>query len=235
MKSLAGSVLNPILDFLYPPVCFTCNTRLQDDEQLICTACWQSFDPVDPFDDAWRTMAAKLQAGGSVTGMVSCFLFEKDNRLQDVIHLLKYKGMKSLGVKLGREIGFRIRQEFPSRHFDYILPVPLHRVRRRERGYNQAEIISRGIAMVISAPVDTRFLFRKKYTPSQTQLDIPRREENVADAFRIHPKRAALLDGTTVLIVDDVMTTGSTISACAKILKESGVCRIYAASVALAQ
>ncbi len=235
MKSCCHRLLSPVLDFIYPPVCCTCNASLQAGEDQICTTCWTRFVRVDALHPLWRKMQAKLASEAGIANLVSCYLFEKDNVIQDVIHLLKYKGMKSIGLRLGAEIGARIREQLVSKHIDVIVPVPLHPVRKRERGYNQADILSRGISRVISAPVDTRFLIRKRYTPSQTQLDVHERRGNVRDAFMLNPKKRGEVKDRSFMIVDDVMTTGSTLCACAGVLRACGASVVYAASVALAR
>jgi ComF family protein len=235
MQSLYRAFLAPVLDFIYPRICFTCSAMLAFNETRICSACWQSFLRLDRTHPTWQEIEAKLVDGDIISSLTSCFLFERDGKLQNVIHLLKYGGMKSIGVRLGREIGTKLQEQNGSGGIDYLLPVPLHRVKKRERGYNQAEILSRGIAEVTHLPIASSFIYRKKYTVSQTQLDLSRRKENVTDAFRINPKKVGEVKDKSFLIVDDVITTGSTLNACAKVLKQLGASRIEVASVALAQ
>ncbi|MBI1807447.1 MAG: ComF family protein [Ignavibacteria bacterium] len=229
------SVLNPIRDFIYPPICFTCNQLLQDDEMRICRACWNSFAKMNPSHPTWVEIKGKFEAEGVVQDILSCFLFEKEGKLQDVVHLLKYRGMKSLGERLGLEIGERIVSDPIFSRADYLIPVPLHKLKRRERGYNQSEHICKGIATVTNIPTHTALIKRLKYTESQTQLNIDQRKENVGNAFEINPKCRPNIEGKSFILVDDVITTGSTINACARILVANGARNVLAASVALAQ
>jgi len=143
--------------------------------------------------------------------------------------------MKSLGVRLGKEIGNRIKacQTFSSA--DYLLPIPLHRLKQRERGYNQSEYICRGISEATGIPVGGSILYRTKYTKSQTQLNLGERRANVGDAFKVNPKFQSEIRGKSFILVDDVITTGSTITACARELRTNGGRTILAVSVALAK
>ncbi|MBI4549265.1 MAG: ComF family protein [Ignavibacteriae bacterium] len=205
-----------------------------DGESRVCSTCWNSFRKVDHGDPTWLEFKAKFEREGVVNDFLSCFLFEKDGKLQDVIHHLKYSGMKSLGMQLGKEIGTRINSYLEFSSADYLIPVPLHKLKQRERGYNQSEYLCKGIAEVTRIPMNTGLLTRKKYTESQTQLNFEQRQENVGDAFEIHPKRQSDIQGRKFILVDDVITTGSTINACAKELIDHGAKTVLVASTALA-
>lgn len=228
-------LVRPVQNFIYPPVCFTCNALLQNDEERICVECWNSFTRLDSSHPTWREIHGKLHSEGVVENLISCYLFEKDGKLQDVIHHLKYGGIKSFGVRLGRELGKRVLQEKLFDGIDFLVPVPLHKLKRRERGYNQCEYICKGIFAVTNIPIADAFLERKKYTQSQTQLNLQERKENVSEAFKVRPDALRIICGKSFLLVDDVITTGSTIQACAQQLRTAGAAKILAASVALAQ
>ena len=118
---------------------------------------------------------------------------------------------------------------------DGIIPIPLHKLKERERGYNQSEDICRGISAVIQRPVAADLVKRSKYTVSQTHLTADERKKNVGDAFEIQPRQLMGIKGKCFLVVDDVITTGSTIQAIAKLLKDAGAARVIAASAALAK
>ena len=235
MNIFTRTFLTPVLDFIYPPVCFTCNRMLAEGETRVCNRCWGSFVRVTPDHPIWQEIEQRLSGEIRLSGLVSSYLFEKNSRLSEVIHLLKYSGIKSLGTKLGREIGDRFEEWNLTRGIDYLIPVPLHPLKKRERGYNQAEIIARGISEVTRIPVDASFLVRKKYTASQTRLDRSQRLENVAGAFAVRQTRMMDAADRSFVLVDDVITTGATIGACMKILKSLGAAGVYASSVALAQ
>ncbi|MBI1804540.1 MAG: ComF family protein [Ignavibacteriae bacterium] len=228
-------VIVPLRDFIYPPVCFTCKTLLSEDVTRVCARCWNSFTRIDSRHPTWNEIQQKFETERIVEGILSSFLFEKDGKLQEVIHHLKYSGMKSLGVRLGEELGKRIVLDERFADADFLVPVPLHKLKQRERGYNQSEYICRGISHVSGIAIADSFVIRAKYTQSQTQLNVSERRENVGEAFRVLPAAVPRIGGKTFILVDDVVTTGSTIDACAREFLASGARRVLAASVALAQ
>jgi ComF family protein len=140
--------------------------------------------------------------------------------------------MTAIGVEFGRELAPTVQDLLGGLRVTGIVPVPLHRARLRERGYNQSEQIARGVAAVTGFPVCNRLLRRIHYTESQTTLRVEDRRRNVAGAFSL--LQSAPVQGGTFLIVDDVITTGSTICECSRVLLDAGAERTFACSVALA-
>lgn len=181
-------------------------------------------------------MFERLTAGESrhTSDLLSLYYFEKEGTLQSIIHQLKYDGMTTLGVELGRKLGEKLRER-AAVGIDGVIPVPLHSTKLRERGYNQSEYIARGIREVTGIPVYSSLLQRHKYTTSQTQLNATERKENVGDAFSVNKRYLVDIHGKTFLIVDDVITTGATIEACAEVLMKNGAAKAFAGSVALAE
>ena len=232
---IAKSILEPIVQFVYPPICLACSGTLQQKERLVCETCWQSIESVHPEDDLYQQFLAKLTGEGLISRLFSPFYFEKEGQLQSIIHGLKYQGYTSLGVKAGRKVGELIEVADDLPKADVLLPVPLHPLKKRERGYNQSELICQGIEEVTGIPVRTDLLHRKKYTVSQTQLSFEERKENVGDAFEINEKRRDDISGKSFILVDDVITTGSTINACARELGDAGAVGVHAAAIALAK
>jgi ComF family protein len=145
---------------------------------------------------------------------------------------LKYNGKFSIGFFLGKILADALKDKFNEWEFDYIVPVPLHHLKRAERGYNQSDFIARGIKSIIKIPINAKILIRTRFTESQTNLNMQERNENMKNAFSV--KRKKLLKGKTILLIDDVITTGATISECGRILLENGAVKVYAASVAIA-
>ncbi len=231
---LLRHLLNPLIHFIYPPVCLTCRTMLDSGEDRICAACWKSFTMLDPSGPRMEQVRMRVRHEGGVADCVSCYSFEKEGRFQEVIHLLKYGGMSTLGVRLGREIGEKILSDPVFAAADCLVPVPLHPLKRRERGYNQCDYLCRGISQITGMPVRNALLARKKYTVSQTQLSMDERRANVAGAFAVQPRLRETARGRTIIIVDDVITTGATISACAQTLRASDAECVLAASAGLA-
>ncbi len=227
--SFCKAILSPFIEFIYPAVCLGCRLPLSTNEQIVCARCWETIRPVHEADEEFREMAERLSASGYIDGLVACYLFEKDGVLQSLIHELKYGGMSAIGAHLGEHLGARVLHVTQGESVAGLIPVPLHPVKKRERGYNQSECICRGIARVTGLPVFSSMLRRTKYTKTQTQLTVMERERNVKDAFAVSGQLAG-----TVILVDDVITTGATINASARALAAHGAKRIYACSIALA-
>jgi len=233
MNLLYRHIIAPVRDLLYPPLCLSCSRYLEEDGTRVCRDCWDRIVRITPDHPTWAAIHHRLRDRGNVRGLIACFLYEGEGPLRDLLHLLKYGGMSSLGIRLGRELGGRLRAAGCTP--ELLIPVPLHRIVQRERGYNQSESICRGIEEITGTPVETRALRRVRHTKSQTHLSLELRSENVAGAFAVEPGLAPCVAGKRLLLVDDVMTTGSTVSACAESLIASGAAEVGAASIALAR
>jgi ComF family protein len=142
--------------------------------------------------------------------------------------MIKYENKKNLGVKMGIILGKRLIEKNVGA--DLIIPVPLHLSRKRERGYNQSEVIASGVSKELKIPVELGILKRKKFTRSQTKLNREERLLNVSEAFNINHN--VDLSGKTVFILDDVITTGATISGCAELIKNNNAKKVIALSLA---
>ncbi|MBX7042328.1 MAG: hypothetical protein K1X85_05450 [Ignavibacteria bacterium] len=150
-----------------------------------------------------------------------------------IIHAVKYSGFRDAGTFLGKLIGIEIikrKIDLP----DVLIPVPLHPGRLRERGYNQSMQICKGISKVTGSKIDGKLVARSRYTETQTKLGREERAENVLNAFSIQPGRAKEITGMSIMIADDVITTGATINEIAKLLREKDCGKITAVSAAMA-
>ena len=175
----------------------------------------------------------KLLSEGNISDLVSCFVFEKEGPFQDIAHALKYKEYKSLGVELGICIGEALKER--NLGIDILIPVPLHRIKQRERGYNQSEFIAHGIAAVTGNPVVSNAVRRIRHTRSQTKLNIEERRKNMDHAFEMTPYSTNIVSGKKCLLVDDIITSGATTNSCAQVILSAGSAKVIAASAALAK
>ncbi len=210
------------ISLLFPRLCYGCGNHLLRNETHICTECYvviprtnYHFEEVNP--------VAQLFWGRCHIEKAAAFSFyNKGSRIRNLIHNLKYKGIDEIGYELGRIYGLSLNSSDFTNDVDIILPVPLHPEKKRIRGFNQSEIISNGIADVTGLPVDTLSLTRVAISATQTKRSRYDRWTNVEGIFRVQDP--GLLKGKHVLLVDDVITTGSTIEACAsELLKVEGV------------
>jgi len=151
--------------------------------------------------------------------------------IQNLIHALKYQGCKSLGVALGKYAGIQVRPMIPPELDLVLIPIPLHPIKLRERGYNQSDYIAEGFAVSLQLPVRKDILRRIKNTVTQTQLTAEERHQNMQDAFSVK-KNVDLTKVKNVILIDDVLTTGSTMNSAAEVLKKVGIQRIYGLTVA---
>ncbi len=225
----------PARDFIFPPLCFSCSARLLDTESRLCSSCWQSIERVHADDETVRILRERFSAEGHINEFYSCYYFEESGVFQQLVHSLKYNAITLLGVELGKHIGLMLKENINVQSVDGIVPVPLHKLKQRERGYNQSEFICRGISAAIRRPVVSTLVKRSKNTVSQTHLTADERKKNVGSAFSLQPSGKDTVNGKTFLVVDDVITTGSTIQALAKLLKDAGAARVIAVSAALAK
>lgn len=230
---LKQNFLKPILDFVFPPVCLLCKNII-DDNAKICTECWDSFTEVDEKHPDYLVLKNRFVSGGVINNFTSSFLFEKKGKFQEAIHLLKYKGIKSIGLKLGLVLGEKINQNnFGT--IDIVAPVPLHKLKLRERGYNQTDFICEGISQATEYITKFDLISRTKYTQSQTALTFQQRNENVSDAFVLNDKYKDSIQNKVVLLVDDVITTGATIEAAGRVIRAGGAKTVFSASTGVAE
>lgn len=224
--------LNNLLNLFFPRLCLVCNTPLQGGEEHICLQCLSSL-PRTGFDYLEENPTCHLLAGKAPICHAVAFLrFDKGSQVQQLIHELKYYGNKEIGFRLGRMAGQHYREAILSDRPDLIIPVPLHPKRKKKRGYNQAEWIACGINSVLRLPIDTTSLCRIRNTDSQTHKQIYDRWLDAGETFSV--TRPDTLQGKHILLIDDVVTTGSTLSACAEALLTVPGVRVSVMTVAMA-
>ncbi len=218
-----------IFDFFLPRFCPGCNNKLLPDDNPVCTECLSSIlvaDEIRLEDEYDRNfLSSKI-----IKDFYSRFVFETDKTLQYVIHALKYQKKFKLGIYLGEILGEGIKTH--DWLIDLIVPVPIHHLKKAERGYNQSDYIVKGLSKSLKIPYSTKMIKRTRHTESQTKLKMKARAQNVADAFDVrNPKK---LSGKNILIVDDIITTGATIQECGRALVKGGAKTVYACSIGIA-
>ena len=144
------------------------------------------------------------------------FTFQKGSKFRKLLHSLKYRGKSEIGILLGKELAAEMLSSKNYSDIDYIIPVPLHPKRQKQRGYNQSEMIGVGMSKVLKIPMLTEVLIRNLETVTQTKMTKDERWKNVSGKFIISD--GEILKNKHVLLVDDVVTTGSTLEACGEVL-----------------
>lgn len=221
-----------LLNLFYPNLCASCKEVLLKNEKTICVNCLIDMPRNLDFKDADNPVAKMFWGKVKLEHAFSSFSFVKNGKIQTLMHELKYKGNTDVGEILGVEVGKDIKRIECLSDIDFIVPVPLHKKRLLQRGYNQSEFIAIGIAKVIDSLVDTSVLKRSNNSASQTKKSKYERWENVGDIFEITDKNK--FEGKHLLLVDDVVTTGATLEACCKKLEEVDGLRISIVTLASA-
>lgn len=220
------------VSLFFPRVCASCANTLLRHEQCICQFCLHHL-PATDFHRFRDNPVAKLFWGrAEVEAAAACFYFHKGSRVQHLVHGLKYKGLKETGIFLGRHYGRILQRCEDFSDVDYVVPVPLHVRKKRQRGYNQSELFARGLALSMGAVADTKTLVRISATETQTRKSRFLRWENVKEVFFLTDPQ--MFRGKHVLLADDVVTTGATLEACVHEIRKSGEVRVSIACIACA-
>jgi ComF family protein len=215
-------IWDDFISLLFPRLCYACGNHLMRNESLICTECFVVI-PRTNYHNEKDNPVARLFWGRCMIERAAAFsYYNKGSRIRNLIHNLKYKGVKEIGYELGRIYGLSLKASGFMNDIDLIIPVPLHPDKKRIRGFNQSETISTGIADSSFKAVDTKSLERKMVSATQTKRSRYERWTNVENIFQVIDPQA--VTGKHVLLVDDVITTGSTIESCTnELLKIEGV------------
>jgi len=219
-----------ILDLLFPPQCIGCGSK----GSFLCSSCERSLLRLNP---PFCEKCGKPLIRGSlcptcfkqplaaIDGIRSPFLFR--DLVREAIHYFKYRNYKVLARPLGQLLAdYLASNPLPV---DVLVPVPLHPKRLRQRGYNQSSLLAMEIGRILSLPVVKDSLVRAQNTPSQINLRAEERRKNVQGAFKCRDER---LRGRKVILIDDVCTTGATLDACAKALKDIGATSVWGLTLA---
>ncbi|HEY4786405.1 MAG TPA: ComF family protein [Bacteroidales bacterium] len=225
------SFANDFIGLFYPKICASCSELLVRNEILFCTTCRYELPRTNFHLDKENEVAQIFWGRVPVENATAHFYFHKGGRVQELLHKLKYKGQKEIGVELGKIIGKELEQS-PFNQVDAIIPVPLHPSKKRKRGYNQSECVASGIASAMSKPLNINSLVRVVANPTQTRKHRFERWTNVEGIFALKEQRS--IENKHILLVDDVVTTGATLEACASALLQAKNVKVSIATVAKA-
>jgi ComF family protein len=227
ISSLGSKIFDPLLDVVATKTCYVCDARL-NQSSFICDNCLEDM-PLPPDPEEVLNILINAFPGDdlAISKAFSLLRATTDSPYMDLIHSMKYQSFENIGKMFGKLLGeylFLIE----ATNYDRIVPIPIHSARLRERSFNQAEAIARGISDVLQIPIDNKTLHRKKYTQTQTKLSQSERKQNVKDVFGVESLE---LIGEKILLVDDVMTTGSTLNYSAEMLLERGARFVHSAVI----
>jgi len=218
LANILSSFYHDIVNIIFPNNCAICNQLVAENQNCICTRCFSNFKPT-----GLENWIDNLRIAAGIDAVYSAWF--ATGSVKDIIYSIKYHNQPRLGEELGR----RIAAEIPIDELDEIdtiTAVPLNSTRKRERGYNQSEWICRGLSKAWGIPYQNNLIKRIKYTHTQTDLNAKERKENMTNAFSFRRE----VDSLSVVIVDDVITTGATLSACAVEIRRSGAKKVTGVS-----
>jgi ComF family protein len=233
-------IFNLLADAVYPRECIGCG-RLSDRPGR--HICWSCFSRIDLLHSNLCELCGNPLTGSSDSAFICGYcrkrkpVFDRARSaarfsgvVRDILHQFKYQDGLWQISDLTDLLQGALMAQFDYRSIDVVVPVPLYRTRFRDRSYNQSFVLARELAKRIDRRVDGRSLKRVRYTDTQTHYNAAQRKKNISGAFSV--VRPEWICGRTVLVVDDVMTTGATLNECAKILRKNGALKVFAISVA---
>jgi ComF family protein len=224
--------LHYLFCIMYPNLCVVCGENLQKHEQLLCLICLHTLPKTNYHLEIGNNIEKRFWGKVELYRATAFFHFQKGSPFQKILHSLKYKDNKELGWLMGKYAAVDLLESADFKSIDLIIPVPLHPNKLKQRGYNQSEWIAKGISDIMCRPQDTKTLIRIKENKTQTRKSVFERFENTEGIFKI--TETADIEGKHILLIDDVLTTGSTLEACIKALLEIKGVRVSVFALAVA-
>ena len=221
---------NGFVQLFFPPLCCCCDAPLMHQEVVLCSSCLYHLPFSGATDLGAPAIEAKMRGRLVIRSAYSCLHFTQSSLTQQLIHHLKYRNQPDIGLYMGRWLGKCMLANQPCLAYDFIVPIPLHASKLRKRGYNQSLFFAQGLSQILQVPINTKDFIRQKATVSQTTLGKLDRYANVEDVFFC--KRKALFADKHLLLVDDVLTTGSTLIAAGNVLLKEAKCQLSVAVIA---
>lgn len=206
-------ILSDLAELVFPNLCLACERNLATGEKNICLQCQLTLPRTNYHLQGENPVEKYFWGKVPIESATAFYHFVKQTRVQHMMHQLKYRGRSDIGIQLGKLFGFELLASKRFRAVDLITAVPLHKDKRIKRGYNQSDMIGEGISEALQKPFDNSLLVRKRYTETQTRKSRMERWQNVDAIFAV--TKPDVLRNKHILLVDDVITTGATLEACA--------------------
>ena len=211
-------IINHFIGLFYPEICAVCGQHLMQGEKVICIACLQNIPRTRLHLQKDNIIEQRFWGKVQLERATAFYYFTKKSNFQKILHQLKYKNNREVGVAMGKYAAVELIESEDFTNFDYLIPVPLHPKKQKKRGYNQALCIVEGLAEFLNGEIDTENLVRVVENPTQTKKSVYERWENTKGIFAV--KDPQLFENKRILLVDDVLTTGSTLIACVEAIHE---------------
>lgn len=223
-----------LLDLISPRLCVVCGNRLAVTEETLCSKCYLHLPRTDFGHDLYENVMAKLFWGQmAIEKATALFYYEPHAETANILYKLKYKNHPEIGVVMGRMMAKELMNGGLFEDIDTLVPVPLAKKRERQRGYNQSLELAKGVSEVTGLPIADKIIKRTKFVGSQTQRGRWERNENVEHVFELIDGDS--ISGKHLLLIDDVVTTGATIIACAKEIQKASNVKISVLALGFAK
>jgi ComF family protein len=226
------SCLGDFVTLIFPDTCRACHSPLIHGEKVICTSCGYYLPLSDSHLNAENPVSKLFWGRVELSSAAAYYSFQKGGYVQQLIHQLKYKGRREVAIEIGMRFGAELKKADLFRTAELIIPVPLHVRKLKKRGFNQSDLFAQGLSACMDIPTDTESLVQETATETQTRKSRFSRWKNVESKFFLRDNKG--LKGKHILLVDDVVTTGATLEACAKILLEVEGTKVSVAAMAIA-
>ncbi len=227
-NSYAKVIWEDFVSLIFPRTCIGCDEILIRNEEIICSKCFLDLPITNYHKIPDNPIKRKFAWNKRIVHAFSFLTFQKEGIAQKLLHELKYQGNYEVGLKIGEWFGNLVNKQIEG--YELIIPVPIHEFKEKKRGYNQSEAIARGISNVTGIPVEDKHISRIVNTETQTSKSRIERWENVSKVFRM--QNPSPIVGKSIIVVDDVITTGATIGELCDELEEIGVNRIAVLALA---
>jgi ComF family protein len=224
--------INSLFNLFFPRVCLVCGKPISAKESYICASCLYHAPRIDSHSQKDNPISQIFLGRVKIEAATSLFHYSKESPYANLLYSLKYKDMKKLAIFLGSHLGRELNESPLFSDVDIIMSVPLHPKKKKKRGYNQSDLIVYGINETFPREISIDNLYRVLHTETQTRKTRIERWENVSGKFAIRDED--ILKEKHILLVDDVLTTGATIEACAEILLAIEGVRLSVATLAIA-
>ncbi len=225
--------LESLLDLFFPRLCVSCENPLQGQEIHLCLECLLSLPKTNSHYQETDLIDRKFWGKLNVSATFAYYKFNKKGKVQNILHALKYKNKPELAEYLGKLYGNELKSVNLSEKIDLIIGIPLHIDKQKIRGYNQADHFAQGLSEALNVPFDTNLLIRNTFTESQTKKGSRfKRFKNMEGVFELSD--SSKIKNKRIALVDDVLTTGSTLEVAGGVLLENGCSELIIITIASA-